>query len=160
MNTSKSIGARQGQPQALYSQPSFTGAAQITYLCDAGCRPNPGTHLPIIWDGHSQVLAQLQVGTNHRAAYQAVHQAFADANHRKFTHVEIELTSSLIFRQLTTGGFCRNNGLQQLRAAVYGLAALVAPVRLVLVTEPFLLGSKTFPTRHKLRDRALTGRLP
>lgn len=78
----------------------FSGNAQAAYFCDAGCRPNPGTHLLIVWDGTQFLPIDPSEGTNHRAAYQAVLRALHEAADVGASTVEIRLTSDLVFRQL------------------------------------------------------------
>ncbi len=140
------------RPTAIAGRPTFSGAARLVYFCDAGCRPNPGPHLPVIWDGQVFLDAPRVEGTNHRASYHSVKVALDDAARHGATHVEVQLTSRLVFLQLSTGGYCRDIDLKNLRDLIFTLADRVSPIRIVLVTEPFLLGSRVFPSRRELRD--------
>ncbi len=153
--TSDSMGASSGPPVAMKGRPLLTGAPKAVYLCDAGCRPNPGTHLPVVWDGSKFLPADEVDGTNHRAAHNAVQIALRDAAARGARGVEIRLTSDLVFRQLSTGGYCRNADLGDLRDLTFTLADAVAPIRLLLVEQPFTLGGTVFRTRRRLRDHVL-----
>ncbi len=138
----------------------FRGRADVIYLCDAGCRPNPGTHLPVVWDGKSLLDLAARKGTNRKAAYQSVIEALKDARVRGFDRVEIHLTSNLVYRQLTGDLNCREPQLEELRS----LCAITVParmsVRLVLAEEPFNVGGTVFSTRLKLRAHALSGLQP
>lgn len=151
-NEADSLGQAFGKPVALVARPTFAGPPARTYLCDAGCRPNPGSHLPVVWDGEKFVKTVPVEGTNHRASYHAVQAALKDAGKRKADRIELRVTSDLVFRQLTTGGYCRNVDLEQLRDLALTLADRVSPVRLVRVEEPFVLGGAIFATRDRLRD--------
>lgn len=153
-----SLGIPLGRAVAMASLPEFSGSPGRVYLCDAGCRPNPGSHLPVIWDGNAFLDTKQVVGTNHRASYQAVKGALVNAEGNGVTHVELRLTSDLVYRQLSTGSFCRNPELASLRDALFDFANKVSPVRLVLVREPFRLDGQDFPTRKKLRDYVLSRR--
>lgn len=154
-----SLGLPLAPPVAMAGRPDFSGVPEQAYLSDAGCRPNPGSHLPVVWDGNSFLDTYPVTGTNHRAVYQAVQTALKAAATEKITHVELRLTSDLVYRQLSTGGYCRNPGLGVLRDSVFYDVERVAPVRLVLVTEPFTLGGQNFKTRKQLRDHVLALRL-
>ena len=153
--TADSMGRPRGRPVAMSGRPTFAGMPEATYLCDAGCRPNPGTHLPVVWDGSDFLPAGKVVGTNHRAAYHAVEIALRDAASRDAREVEIRLTSDLVYRQLSTGGYCRNADLRDLRDLTFALVDAVAPTRLVLVEQPFTLGGTVFRTRRQVRDHVL-----
>lgn len=153
--TSDSMGVACGRLVAMKGRPSFAGASQAAYLCDAGCRPNPGTHLPVVWDGSRFLTAEEVDGTNHRAAYHAVQVALRDAAACGARGVEIRLTSDLVYRQLSTGGYCRSADLADLRDLTLTLADAVVPIRLLLVKQPFTLGGMVFRTRRQLRDHVL-----
>lgn len=153
--TADSMGRPRGRPVAMSGRPTFAGMSEATYLCDAGCRPNPGTHLPVVWDGSKFLPADEIDGTNHRATYHAVTIALRHAAARGAREVEIRLTSDLVCRQLSTGGYCRNGDLRDLRDLTFILADAVAPIRLVLVEQPFTLGGTVFRTRRQLRDHVL-----
>lgn len=153
--TADSMGRPRGRPVAMSGRPTFAGAPGATYLCDAGCRPNPGTHLPVVWDGSKFLPADEIDGTNHRAAYHAVKIALRHAAARGARGIEFRLTSDLVYRQLSTGGYCRNADLRDLRDLTFTLADTVAPIRLVLVEQPFTLGGRVFRTRGRLRDHVL-----
>lgn len=150
-----SLGLPLGPAVAMASHADFLGLPSQIFLCDAGCRPNPGSHLPVVWDGSSFLDIHSVTGTNHRAAYQAVRTALRVAGTNKITHVELRLTSDLVYRQLSTGSYCRNPELGFLRDFVFDHGERVSPVRLVLVTEPFTLGGQNFRTRKQLRDHVL-----
>lgn len=130
----------------------------MVYLCDAGCRRNPGVHLPVVWDGTRFLEIADSSGTNHRAAYQAVDAALKDAERLRLTHIELWLTSDLVYRQLSTARYCRSEQLAQLRDIVADRASRVAPVRLVLVNAPFKVGRLSVQTRRALRRLALDSR--
>lgn len=153
--TADLMGRSCGRPVAMTGRPTFFGAPGTTYLCDAGCRPNPGTHLPVVWHGASFLPTDEIDGTNHRAAYHAVRIALKDAAERGARDVEIRMTSDLVYRQLSTGGYCRNADLGDLRNLTLSLADAVVPIRLVLVDQPFMLGGIEFSTRSQLRDHVL-----
>ncbi len=155
MNNDDSPGNVRGPAVAMTGRPIFSGRPNLVYLCDAGCRPNPGWHLPVVWDGKKFLTSVPVEGTNHRASYQAVKTALEDAGSRQATHIELRLTSDLVYRQLTTGGYCRNVDLEQLRDLTFTLADRITPVRLVLTEEPFALGNVVFKTRARLRDHVL-----
>ena len=154
-----SLGLPLGRAVAMASRPEFSGAPNQIYLCDAGCRPNPGSHLPVVWDGNSFLDTYPVTGTNHRAVYESVQTALKAAATKKITHVELRLTSDLVYRQLSTGGYCRNPELGFLCDFVFDDVERASPVRLVLVTEPFTLGGQDFRTRKQLRDHVLALRL-
>lgn len=118
------------QADNFLTLPTFTGPAKATYFCDAGCRPNPGRHLPVVWNGVRFLPYGRRKGTNHTAAYHAVELALEDAIREGRTHVELYLTSPLVHMQLVTRAFCRNPRLARLREKVASLAEQVAPVRL------------------------------
>lgn len=151
-NEVDALGATDQEPDAIVARPIFAGPPERTYLCDAGCRPNPGTHLPVVWDGENFLETAPVEGTNHRASYHAVQAALKDADERRAERIELRVTSVLVFRQLTTGGYCRNGDLEQLRDLTLTLADRVSPIRMVLVKEPFILGGLVFETRDRLRD--------
>ncbi|GMN14869.1 hypothetical protein MTsPCn7_26490 [Altererythrobacter sp. MTPC7] len=151
----RQMGRPAGAPVGLANQTPFSGPPDLTYLCDAGCRPNPGKHLPVVWDGACFLPMMPIEGTNHQACYQAILQALRDAGRRGALRVELRLTSDLVFRQLSTGRYCRNRKLEDLRDLCLVLASRTGDVRLVRVTEPFGLGARHFQTRHDLRDHVL-----
>ena len=126
------------------------------YFCDAGCRPNPGRQLPIAWDGEDFLKTHSRKGTNHRAIYQALQAIFDDAIFRNFRHIAVKLTSNLVFTQMTTGAYCSNPALIPHQKRALFKANRVGSIHLALVEEPFTLGSHYFPTRHDLRDYAVS----
>lgn len=107
-----SLGQPLSRAVAMASRPTISGPSEVTYLCDAGFRPNPGFHLPVIWDGEAFLETEPVEGTNHRASYHAVKGAFEDADRRQAARIELRLTSDLVFRQLSTGEYCRNLDLR------------------------------------------------
>ncbi|OBX18956.1 hypothetical protein A9995_10500 [Erythrobacter sp. QSSC1-22B] len=109
----------------------------------------------MVWDGQKFLKTYPYQGTNHRASYQAVKIALEDAYVRKVTHVELRLTSDLIYRQITTGGYCKNLDLKHLRDQAFTLADRITPIRLILIEQPFRLGGRAFETRARLRDYVL-----
>lgn len=144
------------RPTAIAGRPTFSGRVRLVYFCDAGCRPNPGSHLPVVWDGKVFLDAPRVEGTNHRASYQSVEVALDDAARQGAQHIEVQLTSRLVFLQLTTGGYCRDIDLKGLRDLIFMLADRVSPIRTVLVEEPFPLGRRVFSSRNELRDHVAT----
>lgn len=142
------------KPSGLVGAIAFAGSPKIVYLCDAGCRPNPGTHLPVVWDDSQFLDIPGSNGTNHRASYQAVIAALEDASQRQLSRIELQVTSDLVYKQLSTGAYCRNKTLAELRQAVVDRADRVKPVRIVLKNAPFLIGASTVLTRHALRRAA------
>lgn len=145
-------GTAKGEASGLWNGVPFPVAADAIYLCDAGCRPNPGVHLPLVWNGEVFLDISPETGTNHTAAYQSVLAALDDAKTRGIKAVELRLTSPLVFTQLSTGMFCRNKTLDARRVSVEALANSVGSVRLVLVGEPFNLGQLVFATKRALRN--------
>ena len=150
-----SLGTALGGSVALVGRPTFSGPPNLIYLCDAGCRPNPGSHLPVVWDGQKFLNSTPVKGTNHQASYQAIQIALEDAHQREATNIELRLTSDLVFRQLSTGGYCRTLELVQLRDLMLTLADRVLPVRMVRVDQPFTLEGKIFATRRNLRENVV-----
>jgi len=146
------LGSALCDASGLWNEVPFSGPAGMVYLCDAGCRPNPGVHLPLVWNGEVFLDISPETGTNHTAAYQSVLAALDDAKTRGINAVELRLTSPLVFMQLSTGMFCRNKTLDARRVSVEALAHSVGPVRLVLVDKPFKLGQLAFATKRALRN--------
>jgi len=126
------------------------------YFCDAGCRPNPGTQLPIAWSGSQFLRTFARKGTNHLAVYSALELIFRNALAANHRNIAICLTSPMVFEQLRSGGHCEERTLKRLLNRALLHANMVGSVHLALVEAPFHLGAGSFETKQDLRDHAAT----
>lgn len=125
----------------------------LRYLCDGGCKPNPGRAQPVVYDGRSFIRVRSQRnGTNHRAIYSGIIAALRDAQRRQAKAVEIHLFSKLAYLQLT-------DSLGVNRMAFYvsrtlRLANRFSEVTWVLVTPPAMAAGVAINSKRAFRNLA------
>lgn len=128
----------------------------MRFYCDGGARPNPGRSEPVVHDGKKflRVPKRSSPGTNHRSVYDAVEYALQQACLARARSVVVEMPSYLVFRQLSTGKYCKHPVLAARQAVCLRLANKIPSVTWVRVVGPFNVHGSTLDTPRKVRLRA------
>lgn len=125
----------------------------LDFLCDGGCRPNPGVSPPVVHDGSKFLAVPAQLaGTNQQAVYDAVDFALKRALHQGATEVRVSVMSRLVWGQLSG-----NHGVARLVARRDGTLALAAKFQKVtwlLISPPLSISGRTAKSLKTLRRLA------
>lgn len=133
--------------------PRAANGPTLQYLCDGGCKPNPGRAQPVVHNGRRFISVPSQSnGTNHRAIYWGIMAALRNAHQRRAKAVEIHLFSKLAYLQLTDNLGVNRMAFYVRRTLRY--ANRFSKVTWVLVTPPATTGGVAIFSEREFRDLA------
>lgn len=133
--------------------PRAASGPTLRYLCDGGCKPNPGIAQPVVHDGRRFIHVQSQRnGTNHRAIYLGIMEALRDARRKQAKAVEIHMFSKLAYLQLT--GNLGVNRMALYVSRTLRLANRFSQVTWVLVTPPAMTRGVAISSEREFRNLA------